>query len=484
MNQNRLLRNSVVLAGGVIVGGLLLFTTLVIIARYLTVQRFGQFSIAVTLAAVFQLFADGGIANITVRDLARNQESRARLFGSTLLLAWCITLVLAGVVASVMLWWDPEPALRITGWAMAAAALAGLHGSLHAAVVRSNDDMGAVALIGILHKLLLLALVSVAIAANGGIEGIAFAHLGANIMLWQGFSTLVRLRYLRAPLAFDLTHLRYLVGAAVPLGFGLVLRRMTTYTGTILLAIMAGAVALGYFNAAYRTVQMIEVGTVALTGALLPTFSRLAVQDRVQLNRLCNDSIRLMVVLGGTVGGQLVLFGTPLVKIVFGAQYAPAGPALELLGAALLFLMPSAVMQAMFQAIDRQDVYLKLAFFGLCCMAIMGVVLIPSHAAIGAAIAALVTEILLLLAGAIYLVREGWGLRLLKPLARVLAIVALLAVPIWAGRSWIESAYVLLITALISLAAYISMILFAGIITPKEFRSLWMNRPLREKQSK
>jgi hypothetical protein len=66
----------------------------------------------------------------------------------------------------------------------------------------------------------------------------------------------------------------------------------------------------------------------------------------------------------------------------------------------------------------------------------------------------------------------------------VLAIVALLAVPIWAGRSWIESAYVLLITALISLAAYISMILFAGIITPKEFRSLWMNRPLREKQSK
>ena len=122
MNQNRLLRNSVVLAGGVIVGGLLLFTTLVIIARYLTVQRFGQFSIAVTLAAVFQLFADGGIANITVRDLARNQESRARLFGSTLLLAWCITLVLAGVVASVMLWWDPEPALRITGWAMAAAA--------------------------------------------------------------------------------------------------------------------------------------------------------------------------------------------------------------------------------------------------------------------------------------------------------------------------------------------------------------------------
>jgi O-antigen/teichoic acid export membrane protein len=65
VNQNRLLRNSVVLAGGVIVGGLLLFTTLVIIARYLTVQRFGQFSIAVTLAAVFQLFADGGIAYAT-----------------------------------------------------------------------------------------------------------------------------------------------------------------------------------------------------------------------------------------------------------------------------------------------------------------------------------------------------------------------------------------------------------------------------------
>jgi O-antigen/teichoic acid export membrane protein len=130
MNPRRLLRNSFLMTGGVVAGGVLLFLIFVLIARYLPVQRFGEFVYVLTLASIFQLFTDGGIVNVTIRDLARSPDERARLFGSTRSLVWILTLLMTGVVVLGTHLWNPDPAVRVTAWAMGAASLMALHGLL------------------------------------------------------------------------------------------------------------------------------------------------------------------------------------------------------------------------------------------------------------------------------------------------------------------------------------------------------------------
>lgn len=470
MNPRRLLRNSLFLSVGVVLGGLLLFATLVILARYLSVARFGEFAVAITLSAIFQHFADGGLANVTVRDLARSPRERPGLFGSTLLLAWVVSLLLSVVVLLGISWWNPEPALRATALAMAGAALLGLHASLQTAVIRAHDDMGIVALVGLGHKLVLLLCVVVAVVGDAGIEGVALAHLAANALQWLVLVGLVRRRYLKASLRLDLRHWRYLAAAAVPLGAGMVLRRMTTHAGTFLLAGLAGAVAVGLYNAAFRLVQMAEIGTVAVTGALLPAFSRLARHDRPLLQRLLGDSCRLMLVLAGAVGGLLAAFGPAMAPWIFGRDFAAAGPPLQLLGLALILLMPSAVLHTMFQAIDRQTVFLKLALLGVATTTTLGLVLISRLGATGAAVAALATEVLLFAAGVAYLRREGWALPGARALAWVLGIVGLLCAVAWGVRPWVSGAPSLVAAILLFVLAYGGLVLACRVVTPDELR--------------
>lgn len=468
MNPRRLLRNSFLMTGGVVAGGVLLFLIFVLIARYLPVQRFGEFVYVLTLASIFQLFTDGGIVNVTIRDLARSPDERARLFGSTRSLVWILTLLMAGVVLLGTHLWNPDPAVRVTAWAMGAASLMALHGLLYAAVVRAYEDMGMVALAGFLHKVVLLGLVVGAIAADTGIEGVAIAHVGANLLQWAFFGILVRQRYVRAPMRVDVAHWKYLIGAAVPLGVGQVLRRMTTHLGTFLLAGLAGVVAVGLYNSAYRVVQMIEIGSVAATSVLFPVFSRLAKSDPELLRRLYGDSLRIMLVLSAAVGGVLVAFGSHLVLVIFGPSYAAAGPVLQVLGGALFFLMPSAVMHALFSAIDRQTLFMKLAIVGILVNATLGVLLIPEHGSLGAAIGTLATEILLFVTGAWFLHKEQLRAAYVDMYLRVLLVAGVVtALAWWAGPS-IRSTPWLVLAGVVYLTTYAALIVASRVITPKE----------------
>lgn len=468
MNPRRLLRNSFAMTGGVVAGGLLLFLTFVLIARYLPVQRFGEFVFVLTLASIFQLFADGGIVNVTIRDLARSPDERDRLFGSTRSLVWILTMLMTAVVVIGTHFWGPDPAIRVTAWAMGAASLMALHGLLYAGVVRAFEDMGLVALAGLLHKVLLLGLVAVAIAFDTGIEGVAIAHAGANLLQWAFFGVLVRRRYRLARMRLDLAHWKYLIGAAVPLGVGQVLRRMTTHLGTFLLAALSSVVAVGLYSSAYRVIQMIEIGAVAATSVLFPVFSRLARDERGLLKRLYGDSLRIMLVLAAAVGGLLVAFGSHLVLVIFGPGYADAGPALQVLGGALVFLMPSAVMHAMFSAIDRQTLFMKLALLGILVNATLGALLIPQFGSSGAAIATFATEVLLFLTGAWLLDKEDLRAAYLDMYLRVLLTTAAVTAAAWWLGPSIRSGPWLLLSCVAYLVVYAALVVVSRAVTPKE----------------
>jgi O-antigen/teichoic acid export membrane protein len=470
MNPRRLLRNSLFMSGSVVAGGLVLFLMFVLIARYLPVQRFGQFVFVLTLASMFQLFADGGIVSVTIRDLARSPDERERLFGSTRALVCLLTVAMTAIMAAGTALWDPGPTLRATAWCMGAAALMALHGLLYAAVVRAYEDMGTVALASIVHKLVLLLLVVVVIAVDGGIEGVALVHVIANVLQWAFFSVLVRRRHIRAPLRVDFAHWRYLVQEAVPLGVGQVLRRMTTQLGTLLLAGLAGVVAVGLYNSAYRVVQMLEIGAVAATGVLYPVFSRLAKNDAPLLKRLYGDAFRMMLVLSAAVAGVLLAFGDNFVLVLYGRNYAEAGAALRVLGAALVFLMPSAVMHSVFSAIGKQTLFMKLTMLGVLCNGTLGVLLIPRYGSLGAAWATLVTEIVLFLAGAFYLHREDLRTGYLGVYLRVITVMGVLtALGIWADPA-VRSTPMLVLACVLYVMAYAALMVFGRIITPKELR--------------
>lgn len=468
------------MTGSVVGGGLLLFLILVLCARYVGVEQFGDFTLVITIAAIFQLFADGGLVNITIRDAARDTRKSGEILGATRALAWLMTGVLGLLLVLVTELVVRDRAFKITLYAMGAAALAALHASVYAAILRAHEDMGIVAISGIAHKVLLLGLVAGTITLDWKLEGIAVAHLVANLAQWLLHALLVRLRYTRSRLRLDRAYVSYLVREALPLGAGVVLRRFNVHLHTFLLTGLAGAMAVGLYNSAYRFLQMIEVGALALSGVLFPALAKLQKSSMDQFTKLYSDSLRVMVVASAPIGGLLAALGDRYVIVIYGDSYASAGIVLKILGASLVFLVPGALAHSVFAALGRQASFMRVSLAGIAANAVIGGLMIRFYQSTGAALATLCTELVTFVVAAWYFRAEKVHVEYGKIYLRAALPAAMLAVPAsYLGHSYGLTG--LVAATLLYGVAYAVAAVLCGAISPKELAML--ARPRRKPEA-
>lgn len=467
----RLVKNSIFMSGSVVVGGLILFLVLVLCARYLSVARFGDFTLIITLASIFQLFADGGVINITIRDVARETDKQGEILGLTRGFVWLVSISLGLLLWAGTELFVAEPYLKTTIYWMGGGALAALHGSLYQSVLRAHEDLGVVALGGILHKIVLLGMVGAAIHWDLGIEGVAAVHCLANLLQWWFFTYWVRSRYTRSRLHLDRKGIRYLVREAVPLGAGVVLRRLTVHLCTFLLAVLAGSVAVGLYNSAYRFTQMTEVGAVALATVLFPALAKLQQSSIERFRQLSADSIRVLIVISAPVAGLLAALGDQYVVVAYGDAYSAAGPALRLLGASLVFLVPGALLRSVFAALDQQGAFMRLSIIGILINAATGALLVHYYQATGAALATLITEVATFYIACFMLRQHEVYVASTAIFARALGAAGLLAIPL-AQFCHSASKLVLVIGTVVYSVAYVAAVVALGAIRLSELQAL------------
>ncbi|RLA53821.1 MAG: hypothetical protein DRR42_03715 [Gammaproteobacteria bacterium] len=407
INPKRIIKNSIFISSGLLIDGLILFLIFVLIARYLDVGLFGRFVFLVSLANIFQLFANGGIVNITVREIARKRENLQHIISASLTLSWIflgfIYLLLYLALDFVL----PEAELKTTVCLLAGAALIMVHAAIHAAVLRAHENMGRVALTALIHKSTLLAGVSTAIYLDSSMIGIALAYLFAAFINWCILYIWVRTCYVRTQWCFDLGYWLFLIKQAIPLGLGLMLRRMTTHADTLLLTLLATAIAVGLFNSAYRVTQMLEVAFLALSGVLFPVFSRLAKQSMLKFNQLYKHSLRFFIIFCTPLAIWLMLLSKEIILIAYGEAFQGSAHVLMVLSASLFFIMPGSLFFSVFSALNKQHLFLILTAFSLSINVGLDFWLIPLFSNLGAAFATLIAELLFFITGAILLYKRG-----------------------------------------------------------------------------
>ncbi|RLA24817.1 MAG: hypothetical protein DRQ62_04335 [Gammaproteobacteria bacterium] len=407
INPRKVFKNSFFISSGLLIDGLILFLIFALIARYLDVDKFGRFVLLVSLANIFQLFASGGIVNITIREISRNKENLQRIISASITLS---LFFLGFFYLLLYLYIDlilPEANLKATVCVLAGAAVIMVHAAIHAAVLRARENMGRVALTALIHKLSLLAAVSTAIYLNAAMIGIAFAYLFAAVLNWCILSIWVRTCYVRIQWCFDLGYWLFLIKQAIPLGLGIMLRRMTTHADTLVLTVLATAMAVGLFNSAYRVTQMLEVAFLALSGVLFPVFSRLAKQSMKNFNQLYRHSLRIFIIISTPLAIWLILLSNEIIVIAYGDAYQDSVHVLMILSVSLFFIMPGSLFLYVFSALNKQHLFLTLTAFALLINVGLDFWLIPPYGNLGAAFATLIAELLFFTTGAIVLHNRG-----------------------------------------------------------------------------
>ena len=383
-------------------GATLLLTlgTVAHVTRALGAEGYGVIGFGLALYGFFALAARPGLDTLAVRELARAPGRVRGLAADVTSLQLALAVAAAAVYAAVV-WGLGRPAPeRLALWAIGLPLL--VQPFALDWVYQGVERMGVLAVRNVAASAVQLAAALALVRSPddlvwaGALQGLALAVVSAA--LWLAFRRdFGPLRLRVRPGTW-----RTLLRPALPIAASALMILVYYSLDKLMLSALRGDRAVGLYEAAYRWVMVALVPATVFVQAFFPALSaahgdrpRMAGQARAFAR--VNLGVGLPVALGGA------LLAGPLVTLLAGAEFAPAGPVLALLMANVGVVYLNLALGQPLLAWDLQTPYFWAVGGGAAANVVLNVLLIPPMGAMGAAWATLSAEVAVLAAlGAVY----------------------------------------------------------------------------------
>lgn len=424
----RVLTGSLRLASGEIVARAIAFAAVAVLTRRLGPDAFGAVAFAMAIAGYFAIAVNNGMSEIAARELAGAvpQSSTARLYGAVAGVRIVLALVAWAVLAAVAALLPQSTTVQLL---VVLSGLSFLAGAIEATwAYRALERTTAAALILIAGQLVYAVAVIVFISGPSDLVLVPVFQFGAELLVaLVGVGALIGLRL---PPVDWLRGFR-IVKDARHLTATRAVRAFTINFDMVMLGLVATSGEVGLYGASYRVLFLLMAIGAAIGTAFLPSFVRAAEAGSEELRRVTGAGVTVALAVGApvVVGGALT--APALLRMLFGAPYAPAAPAFRILVLAGGCYFVHSLLTYVFLACHRTR--MLAVIHGVAAAVNVGLNLwaIPRYGIVGAASATLVAEALTAGVGLAVVARLFGGLSLrplLAPLAAAAAMAAGLAV--------------------------------------------------------
>lgn len=434
--ERRVARNTLFIFVGQAGQALCILALWLLIARLLTPEAIGQYSLAVSLSAVFAIVTKLGLEPLAIREVARHPEEAPSYLGRILTLKGGLALVgymfLLVTVLVVGYGRGKSSLIFVVGATTFVTTLVMALEWCFQAFERMEYQGG----LRLLRGLTILGLGATVLLLGGGILGVALAQLATACCFFAIIYFVVSRRFARPDWRRDWSAMGSMTMKAIPFGLGIFATVLLFNVDTIMLSHMQGDVATGLYNLAYRLMDGLKLVPIAFASALYPSLSNAFKHDRESLPPLVVRSWYFMVLLALPAAVGTTMLSDRLIVFFFGARYEAAGPVLALIvwAGALLFVF--GVLSTTFAAIDRQPTNAGLIFLGTGLNVGLNFIFIPRWGAWGAGLALVVAMFVITTLGFVWIGRHlsihQWG----SPAryASIVSATALMAAGVWIIR--------------------------------------------------
>lgn len=424
----RLVRNFSALTLGKVAGDFIILILFILVSRRYGQDGVGHYSFAMALTGFISVIAEFGLHNLTIKQLSRHAFGAdgpwRRIFPLRLLLS----AVALGVLLLVTLF------LPLSSEARLVVGIIGLYQIIFvlvggiSAVFVAREEMHVAGLLEVSLRATIAVVGVLTIAAGGSLPlalasypAAAFAHLVI------GYVLLVQ-RHQRPPVLAAWSDLKQTAREAVPFALSSLLFPVASRFDVVCLGFLLGAAAAGIYNVAYRIIFVLLMVLYYAGMAIFPLASRAHVQSRDEVVGLYHRALRITVLASIPMAGGLWLIAPRLVTMIFGDAFAES--AVLLRGLALLLCLGGLkyVLGTFLMATDRQAQRTAAQWVAAGINVVANVVLISMFGVMGAVIAVVLTDFLLVVLLASRMRQAfGWpriGLRLAGSVIATAAFIA------------------------------------------------------------
>jgi O-antigen/teichoic acid export membrane protein len=425
------IRGSAWRAGAGIGGAVIGIATAALLLRHLGVAESGRYVTVISLLGIPVTVADVGLNVSASRWLAlREHEDRSRLIanvlGQRLLL---MPLVLLAAIAFAAVAGYPSSMLAGTAIAGGGFFLVALANALLLRLTVELRNAG-LALVDFLRQAITFAGVAALVALGASLTPFFAVQVLVGLAVAALLPALIGRHAFVRP-RFDRGEQRMLLRSALPLALALALGQLYFRLVIILMSLISSIEQTGYFAGSLRAIEAPIGISVLVAGVALPLLAAAARDDRERLRYAIDGLGRGAIVAGVLIVLVAVRAAEPLMALIGGSAFRPAGAVLRIQVGMLLFNALYQIWTMALLALGRQRELIGVNVLALAGLSVFASVLVPPLGARGGAIASVLGDALL--AGLIYWRVHARLGRVMVPagfLARVLAAAALASVPL------------------------------------------------------
>lgn len=389
-------------------------TSLVLIAsltRYLGVYGYGQYTTIFSYVSFAAVFADLGFFWIMVRELSKpDQKDHEKIFNNIMTLRSILGLIVFVVgffISFLIPAYDTVIRYGIgiisIGWFIITV------NSTYVGLFQSKHKMDRATLAEVIGRLIILGFVLFFIKTGYGLLAIVSAYTignAVNLIVNMIFGS----KYVNFHLEFDTSIWKQMFLEAWPMGIVLVLHIIYLRVDSVMLSIMKTPEDVGIYGAPYKILEILILVPGIFMGNVFPIITRYFHEKSDKIYDAIQKSFDFLSILAIPIVVGVFMLATPIISLVAGEQFltsstigdfmghfANSALTLQVLIFATGIIFFSNIFSSTAVAIHKQKKLVWPNVIFALANVVLNLILIPKLSYIGASIATVITEFLVLL---------------------------------------------------------------------------------------
>lgn len=389
---NKEAKNAGWLIGGRVIQMLISLVVGVFTARYLGPGNYGLVNYGGAYVGFFSSLCTLGINNVIVKEFIDHPDEQGTAIGSTLVARALSSFLSSIMIIAVVSVVDKNEPITIAVVALCSIALVFQVMDTFNYWFQAKYKSKVTAIAMLIAYIATAAYRVILLIIGAGVQWFAFASSVDYIIL--GIILLSAYKKSGGPaLKFSWVKTKTLIGSSYHYILSGMMVAIYGQTDKLMLKQMIDETQVGYYSTASTLCSMWVFILTAIIDSVNPTIMRLHNTNYQQYERKNRQLYAMVFYVSVFVSVMFLIFGDFVIKILYGAEYAPAGPPLKIVTWYTAFSYLG-VSRNSWVVCEGQQKYLKYMYLSATIINIfLNFALIPVLGASGAALASLITQI-------------------------------------------------------------------------------------------
>jgi O-antigen/teichoic acid export membrane protein len=362
------------------------------VARYLGPEKFGLLSFAHSFVGLFTIFATLGLDEIVVRELVKDESKRDLLVGTTFWLKLFGAFLVLLVLAFAINFTSNDVDTHILVFIIASATIFQSFNIVD--FYFQSKILGKFVAYANFISLFISTIVKIAlILSHASLLAFAWVVLFDSFVLACGF-----IYFFLKHSTFRIKYLIFYKSTAIdllkdswPLIFSGGVLMIQARIDQVMIKEMLGSLEVGYYSVAMRLIEAVAFIPMLLKSSLYPSIQSAKIQSKALYQDRLLNFYRLNFLFFLVLAIPIFIFAEPIIVLLFGIEYQPAGVLLALLSIRLFFANMGVARATYIVTENLMKFSMLTMILGTIVNIYLNYVLIPYYGSRGAIVATIVS---------------------------------------------------------------------------------------------